>query len=108
MEISIFEDPVVRSRLWGCRAPSSKHDSTEDRRCMWTCCTLNHTQGTKCPPGGVVRKFKEGVPAQVSSFSSDRGSKLRGQSKNSHRVTSKRDVNVTKVNYIFDMGKAKQ
>ncbi|GBO27163.1 hypothetical protein AVEN_16625-1 [Araneus ventricosus] len=36
-----------------------------------------------------------GMPAQVSSSSSDRGAKLRGPSLNSPRVASKRDVNIT-------------
>ncbi|GBM91228.1 hypothetical protein AVEN_31637-1 [Araneus ventricosus] len=45
---------------------------------------------------GVMRKLGEGVPTQVSSSSSDRGSKLRGPSQNSPRVASKRDVNITK------------
>ncbi|GBO11827.1 hypothetical protein AVEN_224339-1 [Araneus ventricosus] len=52
----------------------------------------------KRPPVVVVLKFGEGVPAQVSSSSSDRGSKLRGPSQNSPRVASKRDVNITKLN----------
>ncbi|GBN78841.1 hypothetical protein AVEN_200166-1 [Araneus ventricosus] len=38
---------------------------------------------------------ERGVPAQVSSSSSDRGSKLRGPSQNSPRVASERDVNIT-------------
>ncbi|GBM34125.1 hypothetical protein AVEN_155131-1, partial [Araneus ventricosus] len=45
----------------------------------------------KRPPVGVARKFGEGVPAQVSSSSSDLGSKLRGPSLNSPRVASKRE-----------------
>ncbi|GBM56675.1 hypothetical protein AVEN_154225-1 [Araneus ventricosus] len=49
----------------------------------------------KRPPVGVARKFGEGVPAQVSSSSSDRGSKLRGPSLNSPRVASKGDVKIT-------------
>ncbi|GBM26536.1 hypothetical protein AVEN_245261-1 [Araneus ventricosus] len=59
---------------------------------------LLHTKSyvlAKHPPVGVARKFGEGVPAQVSSSSSDRGSKLRGPSLNSLRVASKRDVNLT-------------
>ncbi|GBN41661.1 hypothetical protein AVEN_118155-1 [Araneus ventricosus] len=35
-----------------------------------------------------MRKFGEGAPAQVSSSSSDRGSKLRGPSQNIPRVAS--------------------
>ncbi|GBM80282.1 hypothetical protein AVEN_114741-1 [Araneus ventricosus] len=53
--------------------------------------------GVKRPPSGVVRKLVEGVPAQVSSSSSDRGSKLRGPSQNSSRAASKWDVNITKL-----------
>ncbi|GBM03901.1 hypothetical protein AVEN_185400-1 [Araneus ventricosus] len=49
----------------------------------------------KRPPVGVAQKFGDGVPAQVSSSSSDSGSKLRGPSLNSPRVTSKWDVNIT-------------
>ncbi|GBN05575.1 hypothetical protein AVEN_178025-1, partial [Araneus ventricosus] len=44
---------------------------------MWACCTLKHTQGTNRPPAAAVRKLGEELPAQVSSSSSDRGSKLR-------------------------------
>ncbi|GBN45664.1 hypothetical protein AVEN_147908-1, partial [Araneus ventricosus] len=49
----------------------------------------------KRPSVGVARKFGEGVPAQVSSSSSDRSSKLRGPSLNSPHVASKRDVHPT-------------
>ncbi|GBM82292.1 hypothetical protein AVEN_149617-1 [Araneus ventricosus] len=45
-----------------------------------------------------VRKFGVGGATQVSFSSSDRGSKLRGPSQNSHRVASKRDVHITKLN----------
>ncbi|GBM75004.1 hypothetical protein AVEN_195311-1 [Araneus ventricosus] len=41
--------------------------------------------------------LKREVPAQVSSSSSDRGSKLRGPSLNSVRVASKRHVNTAKL-----------
>ncbi|GBN35974.1 hypothetical protein AVEN_22430-1 [Araneus ventricosus] len=51
------------------------------------------TQETK------MDKFEEGVPAQVSSSSSDRGSNLRGPSQNSPRTVSKRDVNITKLSF---------
>ncbi|GBN83198.1 hypothetical protein AVEN_203035-1 [Araneus ventricosus] len=47
---------------------------------------------------GVVRKFGEGVLAQVSSSSSDHGLKLRGLSQIGPSVVSKRDVNITKLN----------
>ncbi|GBO45458.1 hypothetical protein AVEN_171226-1 [Araneus ventricosus] len=50
----------------------------------------------KRPPVGVAQQFGwGGVPAQVASSSSDRGSKLRGPSLNSPRVASKWDVNLT-------------
>ncbi|GBL75868.1 hypothetical protein AVEN_234216-1 [Araneus ventricosus] len=51
----------------------------------------------KRPPVGVAWKFKERVPARVSSLSSDRGSKLRGLSQKSPRVASKQDANITKL-----------
>ncbi|GBL78800.1 hypothetical protein AVEN_65334-1 [Araneus ventricosus] len=54
--------------------------------------------GVKGSPAGLLRKFREGVPAQASSSSSERGSKLRGPSQNSSSVASKRDVNVNKLN----------
>ncbi|GBN66369.1 hypothetical protein AVEN_139314-1 [Araneus ventricosus] len=80
---------VVKSR------PGLKPDSTEEPLCK-----LVHVKsiGAKCPPVGVAWKFGEGVPAQVSSSSSDCGSNLRGPSQNSSRVASKRDFNVTKLN----------
>ncbi|GBL92689.1 hypothetical protein AVEN_119087-1 [Araneus ventricosus] len=49
----------------------------------------------------VTRTLKtslEGMPAQVPSSSSDRGSKLRGPSQNSPRVASKWNFNITKIN----------
>ncbi|GBM87218.1 hypothetical protein AVEN_129735-1 [Araneus ventricosus] len=45
---------------------------------------------------GMAWKLGEGVPVQVSSSSSDRGSKFRGPSQNSSRVATKRDVIITK------------
>ncbi|GBO22230.1 hypothetical protein AVEN_14312-1 [Araneus ventricosus] len=48
---------------------------------------------------GVVWKFEEGEPAQVSSSSFDRSSKVRGQSPNSPRVASKWHVNITELNF---------
>ncbi|GBN09375.1 hypothetical protein AVEN_89608-1 [Araneus ventricosus] len=45
-----------------------------------------------------IASLEKVVPAQVSSSSSDNGSKLRGSSQNSLRVASKRDVNITKLN----------
>ncbi|GBN95834.1 hypothetical protein AVEN_268557-1 [Araneus ventricosus] len=63
------------------------------------CCTPNHTQPNVLP----LVWHGEGVPAQVSSSSSDRGSKLLGPSQNSTRVASKWDVNKTKPNLIHYM-----
>ncbi|GBO29930.1 hypothetical protein AVEN_134169-1 [Araneus ventricosus] len=50
---------------------------------------------------GVVLKFGEGVPTQVSSSSSDRDSKLRAPSQNSSRVASKRGLNITKLTLFY-------
>ncbi|GBN05586.1 hypothetical protein AVEN_210572-1, partial [Araneus ventricosus] len=46
---------------------------------------------------GVVRKFEEGGAAEVSSSSSDHGSKLRNPSQNSPRLDSKQEINITKL-----------
>ncbi|GBN49238.1 hypothetical protein AVEN_216372-1 [Araneus ventricosus] len=88
---------VVRSRLWGRRVPGSKPDSTEDSPCMGPVHAESYVVA-KRPPVGVVRKFGEGVRAQVSSSSSDCDSKSRGPSQNSPCVASKLDVNITKPN----------
>ncbi|GBN06566.1 hypothetical protein AVEN_9294-1 [Araneus ventricosus] len=67
-------------------------------------CALLHAKSyvvDKRPSFGVVRKFEEGVPAQVSSSSSDRGSKLESPSQIRPRVALKRDVNITKLNSIY-------
>ncbi|GBN96935.1 hypothetical protein AVEN_273966-1 [Araneus ventricosus] len=64
---------VVRLRIGSQRAPGSK-------------------------PCGVMRKVGKRLPAQASPSSSEHGAKLRGPSQKSHRVASKRDVNVNKLN----------
>ncbi|GBM62631.1 hypothetical protein AVEN_187037-1 [Araneus ventricosus] len=89
-------DLVVWSRPRGRGVLGSKPDSTEElpRKRVW--CTLN-------PSGPNIlmlvwfRSLEREVPAQVSSTSSDKGSKLRGPSQNSPRVSSERDVNMTKL-----------
>ncbi|GBM35266.1 hypothetical protein AVEN_45532-1 [Araneus ventricosus] len=53
------------------------------------------TKRSPPPPAGAARKLGEGVPAQVSSSSFDRGSKLRGPSQNIPRVVSKWDADRT-------------
>ncbi|GBN44597.1 hypothetical protein AVEN_190989-1 [Araneus ventricosus] len=77
--------------------PGSKPDSAEDRH-VWGLLHVKSYVVAKRLPVGVAWKFGKGVPAQVSSSSSDRGSKLRGPSQNSPRVAAKRDVNITKLN----------
>ncbi|GBN87527.1 hypothetical protein AVEN_201501-1 [Araneus ventricosus] len=51
---------VVRSWLRGRSAPGSKPYSDEDTPCMWACCTLNDTYGSKRSLVGVVWKFGVG------------------------------------------------
>ncbi|GBN06138.1 hypothetical protein AVEN_19595-1 [Araneus ventricosus] len=75
-------------KIWSSEPEGWRHDSTEDPLCMCACCTSNH-------PVGVVRKLEMGVPAQVSSSSSDHGSELQGPSQKSPRVASRRDINIT-------------
>ncbi|GBM73912.1 hypothetical protein AVEN_61527-1 [Araneus ventricosus] len=50
------------------------------------------------PPVEVVRNLGEGLPVQVSSMSSDSGSRLRGKSKITLVLLQKRDVNISKLN----------
>ncbi|GBN36336.1 hypothetical protein AVEN_121257-1 [Araneus ventricosus] len=85
---------VVGYRLWGRRVTDSRPNFNEDP-------PLLHAKSyvmAKRPLVDVTWKFGEGVPARVSFSSSDRGSKSGGESQNSPRATSKRDVNITKPN----------
>ncbi|GBM56874.1 hypothetical protein AVEN_270441-1, partial [Araneus ventricosus] len=89
---------VTRSRHRDRRVADLKPDSTEAPPCT----DLLHAKSyvvAKRPPAGVARNFGEGVTAQVSFSSSDRGSKLRGPYLNSPRVASKRDVNITNLTW---------
>ncbi|GBN07393.1 hypothetical protein AVEN_10064-1, partial [Araneus ventricosus] len=99
---------VVRSRLWGQWVPGSRPDSTEDPPCTRGLLHAKSYVVAKRPPAGVAWKLGEGVPAQVPSSSSDRGSKLRGPSQNSPRVASKQDVNITKLNSPFQVTYAQE
>ncbi|GBM37657.1 hypothetical protein AVEN_132099-1 [Araneus ventricosus] len=96
----VFKGP--RSQLWGRRAPGSKPGSTDDLPSMGPFHAKSYVV-PKHPPFVVALKFGEGVPAQVSSSSSDCGLKLRRPSQNGPRVASQRDVNITKtkLNYRF-------
>ncbi|GBM00983.1 hypothetical protein AVEN_55499-1 [Araneus ventricosus] len=85
---------VVRPRPRDRRAAGPKPDSTEDQR-AWGPLHAKSYAVAKRPPVSVAWKLGEGVPAQVSSSSSDSGSKLLGPSLNSPRVASKLDVNLT-------------
>ncbi|GBM02193.1 hypothetical protein AVEN_190610-1 [Araneus ventricosus] len=89
MRLRYFLESSSRGR----RVPGSRPDSLKIRR-VWGLLHAKSSVVVKRPPVGVAWKFGEGVPAQVSSSSSDRGSKLRGPSQNSPRVASKRDVNI--------------
>ncbi|GBM30663.1 hypothetical protein AVEN_203326-1 [Araneus ventricosus] len=64
-------------------------------RRVWGLLHVKSYVAAKRPPVGVAWKFEEGVPVQMSSSSSDCGSKLRGPSQNSPRVASKRNINIT-------------
>ncbi|GBM08820.1 hypothetical protein AVEN_46061-1, partial [Araneus ventricosus] len=56
--------------------PDSKPDSTEEPLCMDPLHAKSYVVAERLP-AGAVRQFGEGVPALVSSSSSDRRSKLR-------------------------------
>ncbi|GBL93254.1 hypothetical protein AVEN_42691-1 [Araneus ventricosus] len=68
---------VVRPRPRDWRVAGSKPDSTEDPP------RTGPAARQIIRSGQTPSRFGEGVPAQVSSSSSDRGSKLRGPSRNS-------------------------
>ncbi|GBM12127.1 hypothetical protein AVEN_39467-1 [Araneus ventricosus] len=51
------------------------------------------SRGAKRSPAGVVRKLEERVPAQESSSSSDRGSKLREKGNSHWAIVRKSDAN---------------
>ncbi|GBN28106.1 hypothetical protein AVEN_101084-1 [Araneus ventricosus] len=79
--------------------PEGPRSETRFRRrsaVYWDRDTPNNTQGAKRPPRRCVAESWRGMPAQVPSQSSGRGSKLRDPSQNTPRVASKRDVNITK------------
>ncbi|GBM33059.1 hypothetical protein AVEN_126061-1 [Araneus ventricosus] len=57
-----------------------------------------------CSLSGVVRKPGEELPAQVSTWSSDRGSELRGTYQNNFRVSSKRYLNITPTGVVRKLG----
>ncbi|GBO12487.1 hypothetical protein AVEN_258197-1 [Araneus ventricosus] len=73
---------------------------TKDPSSMQGLVQPNLTPSDKRPPADVVRKFGEGVPAQVSSSLSNQDSKLRSPSQNNPRVASKQNVNITKLKII--------
>ncbi|GBM47865.1 hypothetical protein AVEN_91848-1 [Araneus ventricosus] len=70
---------VARSRLWGRRFQARNPIPLKIRR-VWGLLHAKSYVVAKRPPVGVAWKFGEGVPAQVSSSSSDHGSKLQGPS----------------------------
>ncbi|GBM68736.1 hypothetical protein AVEN_263562-1 [Araneus ventricosus] len=85
---------VVRSRPRG-RSVEARNPIPPKIHRVWGRLQAKSYIVAKRPPVGVARKFGEGVPAQVSSSSSDLGSKLRGPSLNSPRVASKRESHLT-------------
>ncbi|GBN14047.1 hypothetical protein AVEN_32225-1 [Araneus ventricosus] len=66
---------VARSGLLGRRHRGSKPDSIEDLPCMALLHAKSYVVANR-PPVGVAWKLGERVPPQVSSLSSDRGSKI--------------------------------
>ncbi|GBM42050.1 hypothetical protein AVEN_30404-1 [Araneus ventricosus] len=83
-----------------CLTPHCESGTLQTRRHVRKISKLNVHVFLKypCLPAAVVQKFGEGMPAQVPSSSSDRGSELRGPSQNTPRAASEQDVNITKLN----------
>ncbi|GBM84515.1 hypothetical protein AVEN_246175-1 [Araneus ventricosus] len=86
--------PARKVSISGPEASGSKPDSTEEPSPKFF-----KSIGAICHPECVMRKFGDGLPAQMPFSSSDRGSKLRCQAQNSPPVTSKRDFDINKLNY---------
>ncbi|GBN43514.1 hypothetical protein AVEN_9096-1 [Araneus ventricosus] len=76
---------------------ASKPDSTEDPMLLGLLHVKSYV-GRQTPSRWCGAEVWRGMLAQVSSSSSDRGSKLGGPSHDSPRVASKRDDNVTHLN----------
>ncbi|GBM77925.1 hypothetical protein AVEN_89588-1 [Araneus ventricosus] len=91
-------DPVVKSLPRGRRAPGSKPDSTEDLSCIGPVARQIIPILPNVLPLMWCESLERGMPAQVSSSSSDRGSKLRGPSQTSSRAAEKYDVIITRLN----------
>ncbi|GBO30974.1 hypothetical protein AVEN_212465-1 [Araneus ventricosus] len=80
--------PVNHPSLWYRRVPGSKPDSTEEQPCKRVWGTLNPS-GPNVRPLVWYGSLERGVPAQVSSSSSDQGPKI------ALVLLQKRNVNVT-------------
>ncbi|GBO31595.1 hypothetical protein AVEN_64599-1, partial [Araneus ventricosus] len=83
-------DLMVRSRLWGWRIQALNPIPLKIR-CVLGLLHIKSYVGDHNSSLGA-EAWRRGMPAQVSSSSSDRGSKLRGPSQNGSRVASKWDV----------------
>ncbi|GBM10156.1 hypothetical protein AVEN_258759-1 [Araneus ventricosus] len=87
---------VVRCRPRDWKVPGSKPDSIENPPCMLGRRMPNHTWGQTSAFGLGAEACKGGaISGAVPSY--DRGSKLRGLSQNILPVSSKRDVDKTKL-----------
>ncbi|GBN32861.1 hypothetical protein AVEN_89555-1 [Araneus ventricosus] len=86
---------IVRSRLWDQRVLSSKPDSTDDPSCIGPVDVKSYVEGQTFSRWCGAEACR-GSSNSCVVVSSDRGSKLRKPSQNSPRVSSKRDVNITK------------
>ncbi|GBM40075.1 hypothetical protein AVEN_23162-1 [Araneus ventricosus] len=78
----------VRTRQFGTGGSQVRNPIPLKIRRRWGLLKSKSYVVAKRPPAGDAKAWK-GVPAQVSSSSSDRGSKLRGPSLNSPHVASK-------------------
>ncbi|GBL95052.1 hypothetical protein AVEN_188802-1 [Araneus ventricosus] len=88
----------LRPRWPSGKAPTSGPEGRKflyDIRLVWGLLHAKSYVVAKRPSVGVAQKFGEGVPAQVSSSSSDRGWNLQGSALIIPRVASKRDFNLT-------------
>ncbi|GBO08868.1 hypothetical protein AVEN_184268-1 [Araneus ventricosus] len=93
---------VLPANVSGPRWPSGKisasgPESTKEPACIGPVHANSYVGDQTSSRWCGSEVWRVGVPALVSSSSSDRSSKLRGSYQNSPRVASKRDVNIIKL-----------
>ncbi|GBN37824.1 hypothetical protein AVEN_228009-1 [Araneus ventricosus] len=89
--------PSGKLRLSNRRTPGSKPESTEDPPSMWACCAPYDAVWVKRLPAASALKFVEGMPLRCSPDQLTVVQNCEVHLIKSPHVSSKRDVNITKL-----------